>query len=124
MPKQPKDEEIEDRIHNEAIVDAHGEEERAIGWYYYLDDKLSAAFPAKCIKRERTSPLKVGSVVSVKKMAPVEECYKRMLVTILHDGDELDVPLEQLEPTDDVDDDEIREAVQAWHYWVNQGYQF
>jgi hypothetical protein len=25
----------EDRIHNEAIVDAYGPEERAIGWYYF-----------------------------------------------------------------------------------------
>ena len=105
-------------------MDTHGEEERAIGCYDYLDDKISIPFPAKCTTHERTSPLKVGAVVSVKKMAPVEECEKRMLVTILHDGDELDVPLEQLEPTDDTDDDEIREAVYAWHHWVNQGYQF
>ena len=25
----------------EAVVDAHGSSERAMGWYYYLDDKLS-----------------------------------------------------------------------------------
>ena len=124
MAKEPRNEEIEDRIYNEAIVDAHGEEERAIGWYYYLDDKLSGPFTAKCTKRERTSPLKPGVVVRVKKMAPVEECENRMFVTILHDGDELDVPLEQLEPTDDTDDDDIREAVDAWRYWVNRGYQF
>jgi hypothetical protein len=29
----------EDRIHNEAIVDACGAEERTMGWYYYLEDQ-------------------------------------------------------------------------------------
>ena len=124
MPKEPRDEEIEERIHNEAVVDAYDEEERATGWYYYLDDKLTEPFTAKCTKRERTSPLRPGTVVSVKKLAPVEECEKRMFVTILHDGEELDVPLEQLEPTDDIDNEEIREAVYDWRYWVNRGYQF
>ncbi len=61
-------------------------------------------------------------MVNVKKMVPGEECEKGMLVTILHDGDELDVPLGQLEPADDTEDDEIREAAYAWHYWGNRGF--
>ena len=72
-------------------MDAYGEEERAIGWhYYYLDDKLTEPFTAKCTIRERTSPLKTDTVVSVKNLAPVEECEKRMFVTILQDGEELE----------------------------------
>jgi hypothetical protein len=31
MPKEPKDDEIEERIADEAVVDAHGEEEGALG---------------------------------------------------------------------------------------------
>jgi hypothetical protein len=34
----------EDRIHNEAIADANGPEEQAMGWYYYLDDKIRFPF--------------------------------------------------------------------------------
>ncbi len=34
MSKNGRKEAIEERIHNEAIVDARGEEERAMGWYY------------------------------------------------------------------------------------------
>ncbi|MGO9305501.1 MAG: calcium-binding protein, partial [Candidatus Korobacteraceae bacterium] len=30
----------EERIHNEAIVDAYGPEEQALGWYYYLENKI------------------------------------------------------------------------------------
>ena len=35
MPPIERDNEREDRIHDEAIVDAYGPEEQAIGWYYY-----------------------------------------------------------------------------------------
>jgi Calcium binding len=37
MAKRKKHPVREDRIHNEAIVDAYGPEEQALGWYYYLD---------------------------------------------------------------------------------------
>jgi len=33
----------EERITMEIIVDAHDKEERAMGWYYYLDDTLAIA---------------------------------------------------------------------------------
>ena len=124
MPKEPKDDAIEDRIHNEAVVDAYDEEERAMGWYYYLENKMQFPLEAKCTKRERTSPLKVGATVRVTGMAPVEECENRVLVTIDDEGDDLDVPLAQLEPTENTEDDETREAIYDWHYWVNRGYQF
>ena len=40
MKKPKKDPIREDRIHNEAIVDAYGPEEQAMSWYYYLEDKI------------------------------------------------------------------------------------
>jgi hypothetical protein len=37
--KRPKKVPIrENRIHNQAIVDAYGLEEQAMSWYYYLDN--------------------------------------------------------------------------------------
>src|SRR3954451_10671220 len=39
MKKPRRDPVREDRIHEEAIVDA-GPEEQAMGWYYYLEGKL------------------------------------------------------------------------------------
>jgi hypothetical protein len=51
MPRIEKDSEREDRIAMEAIVDANGPEEQAMGWYYYLDDKIIFPFGAKCVKR-------------------------------------------------------------------------
>ena len=44
----------EDRIHNEAIVDA-GPEEQALSWYYYLENKISFPFQAKCQAAKVTS---------------------------------------------------------------------
>jgi hypothetical protein len=40
MSKVKQDPEREERITMEAIVDAYGAEEQAMGWYYYLDDKI------------------------------------------------------------------------------------
>jgi hypothetical protein len=47
----------EDRIHNEAIVHA-SPEEQAMGWYYYLQDKISFPFRARCLAANAVSPLR------------------------------------------------------------------
>ena len=60
MKKPRKDPVREDRIHEEAIVDAYGSEEKAMSWYYYLEGKLSFPFGAKCTASKITSPLKKG----------------------------------------------------------------
>jgi Calcium binding len=39
----------EEQIRNKVVVDAYGPEEQAMGWYYYLENKLRFPFPAKCI---------------------------------------------------------------------------
>ena len=50
--KRPKRDPVrEDRIHNEAIVDA-SPDEQAMSWYYYLESKISFPFQAKCLSRE------------------------------------------------------------------------
>lgn len=47
MSKEKIDEARENRIIMEVVVDAYDEEERAMGWYYYLDDKLMLPFQAE-----------------------------------------------------------------------------
>ena len=58
MKTPRKDPEREDRIHNEAIVDAYGPEEQAMSWYYYLENKLRFSFQARCVASKVVSPLK------------------------------------------------------------------
>ncbi len=106
----------------EIVVDAYDEQERAIGWYYYLEGKLNFPFLARCAARRSTSPLKVGDEVEVIGMAPVEECEHEMFVEMDWEGDGLAIPLSQLEVIDA--NDETREAVEDWIYWSRKGYQF
>ena len=49
MAKPKRDPVREERIHEEVIVDAYGPAEQAIGWDYYLEDKIRFPFQAKCI---------------------------------------------------------------------------
>ena len=60
MAKRRKDPIREQRIHDEAIVDAYGPEEQAMGWYYYLENKIRFPFQAKCIGVNPTSPVRKG----------------------------------------------------------------
>ncbi len=119
-PKQDKAR--EHRIDMEAVVDAYDETERAMGWYYYLEDRVKPPFNAKCVTRRAISPLKIGQAVKVLGMAPAEECESDMFVMIEYDGDELGVPLAQLAPT--TGDAATKEAIADWHYWVARGYEF
>jgi hypothetical protein len=122
MSKINKDDEREQRISLEIVVDANGEEECAMGWYYYLDDKLSFPFKARCIEARRISPLKIGEEMQVVGMAPEDECMHEMFVEVSWLKRTLAVPLAQLEPIG-VEDD-TRQAIEDWHYWVARGYQF
>ena len=70
MAKLKKDPIREDRIQNEAIVDAYGPEEQALGWYYYLENKIRFPFQAKCIVAKAVSPLRKGETVEVQRLAP------------------------------------------------------
>jgi hypothetical protein len=123
-PKKPKrDETREKRIEMEIVVDVHTEEERAMGWYYYLEDKLNFPFLTRCIKERTVSPLRVGDEVEVVGMAPEDECEREMFVETPWEPDwTLAVPLSQLEVTQG--DAETKQAVEDWHYWVEMGYEF
>ena len=122
MSKIKTDKIREHRIDTEIIVDAYEEQERAMGWYYYLDEKLKFPFPAKCIAKRAISPLRVEDEVEVISMSPEEECEHEMFVTIRWEREGLAIPLSQLEVIHA--DDQTREAVEDWHYWVKKGYKF
>jgi hypothetical protein len=118
--KRPKKDPIrEDRIQNEAIVDAYGPEEQALGWYYYLDNQLQFPFQAKCKVAQVVSPLRKGETVEVLRMAPEDACSADMLVLIRWQGRTMAVPLSQLSGVNV--DESTAEAIGDWHYWVAQG---
>ena len=123
MPEVKRDESREHRIDMEIIVDAYNAEEQAMGWYYYLDDKLNFPFKAKWLTRGGASK---NQEVEVLEMSPEDDCQKEMLVEVLYREntveDVFSVPLYNIEPVEA--DDETQEAIADWHYWVDMGYEF
>lgn len=117
--KRPKRDPVrEDRIHNEAIVDARPDEQ-AMSWYYYLEGKISFPFQARCIATKAVSPLRKGETIEVLRMATEDACEHDMLVQIRWQGRKMAVPLSQLAAIDP--DESTEETIGDWHYWVSQG---
>ena len=121
--KLRKNKDREERIVMEIIVDAYGPEEQAMGWYYYLEEKLQFPFTAVCSAKRAISPLQIKDEVDVLGMAPEDECENEMFVTIRWERDGLAVPLSQLIPINSTDE-QTKQAVEDWHYWVHMGYEF
>lgn len=79
----------------------------------------------------QTSDSKTGCVNNVKEFMKMvghsedeeleEECMHEMFVLIRWKRRQLAVPLMQLEGIDV--DEETQQAIEDWHYWVNQGYE-
>jgi hypothetical protein len=122
MASKRKEQDRETRIENDVVVDAYDASERAMGWYYYLEEKLQFPFTATCIKARPISPLKVDDKVEVTGMAPEEECEHEMFVMIRWERPGLAVPLSQLKGVGM--DESTCQGIEDWHYWVKQGYEF
>ena len=95
-----------------------------MGWYYYLEDRLQFPFTVTCIVQRAISPLRVKDEIEVIDMPDENDCLHEMFVNIRWDRKAgLGVPLSQLKPTGDADE-QTRQAVEDWHYWVKMGYEF
>ena len=122
MPRTKNDKTRERRIATEIVVDAYGEEERALGWYYYLEEKLEFPFKARCIVQREISPLTPGEEVKVLKLASEDECEREIFVTVSRGKRKFAVPLFQLMGVKV--NAGTRQAIEDWHYWLRQGYEF
>lgn len=117
-----KDPEREHRIIYEIVVDCYDEYERVAGWWCYLDNILQFPFKATCIAERSVSMLNVGEKVQVLGMSDQDDCEREMMVQIAFKKREFGVPLMQLAAID-ADDDTVQ-AIEDWHYWTHQGYDF
>ncbi|PID56243.1 calcium-binding protein [candidate division KSB3 bacterium] len=123
MERLKRDHRREKRIDLEILIDACDEEERAMGWYYYLDGSLTFPFEAICLREHPKSPLQKGDAVRVTGMADEHKCLREIYVQVEQgDEDSLFVPLAQLRSTNP--DAQTREALEDWHYWIGRGYGF
>ncbi|MBE9004335.1 calcium-binding protein [Fortiea sp. LEGE XX443] len=126
MSSVERDEIRENRIATEIIVDAEDKEDRAMGWYYYLEETLNYPFMAKWTKKSRKTSTTEEKQVEVLGMAPDDECLKDMYVEVADiNGKDDDVYSAKLSEIEAIDaDDETQEAIADWHYWLARGYKF
>ena len=121
MPSIPREPEREQRITMEIIVDAYGPEEQAMGWYYYLEGRITFPFTAVCVARRAISPLQPGDEIDILGMGPESECEHEMFVVTRWGSGVLAVPLSQVKPIGQTDED-TNQAVADWHYWIQRGH--
>jgi hypothetical protein len=121
------DESRENRIKTEILADAEDKEDRAMGWYYYLDDTLNFPFNAKWTKKGRgKSASPQEKEIEVLSMASEDECLRDMIVEVVEkDGSDEDVFTAKLSELKEIDgDEETKEAFDDWLYWLARGYKF
>jgi len=116
VPKPTLTRTRENRITDEILVDAYGPEEQAMAWYYYLGDKLSFPFAARCTKVRSISPLRKGEEVEVVGLAKEEDCEREIFVLVQFGGRKIGVPLAQLEVA--LGAPATSEAVDDWRWWT------
>jgi hypothetical protein len=114
MAKVTEDPEREERISMEIVVDAYDEEERAMGWYHYLQDTLQFPFAATWTRSGKKSQVTAREVEAVD-MADADECLSDMQVEVLYNGEAFTARLSELEPTDP--DPETQQAIGDWQYF-------
>ncbi|MBD2197220.1 MULTISPECIES: calcium-binding protein [Calothrix] len=126
MPSVEQDKTREQRIETEIIADAEDKEDRAMAWYYYLEEALNFPFNAKWTKKSRKSTTPQEKQVEVLGMAPDDECLKDMIVEVaVINGKEDDVYSAKLSEIEAIDaDEDTLEALADWQYWLARGYKF
>lgn len=115
------DADTEARIETEILADAYNEYETAMGWVTYLQGLMTFPFQATCINVVSYSPLKEGDTVTAVGFN-TKLCQQDMFVSIQWNDRIFDVPLYQLEGINV--DDNTRQGLTDWQYWVNCGRSF
>lgn len=117
------DPEREARIRDEAIVDAYGDEEVAMSWYYYLDERLEFPFNVMVQThkyRQQGGISYVSSQMRLLSMAPLKRCgmHQMWAMGMLLTGRETPFhillnDIKSIEPNTG-----RSEALQDWMYWT------
>lgn len=111
--------EREDRIYDEAIVDAHGDEEIITSWYYHLEEKLDFPFTAVVRVHSPGTPRQTIRV-DMQAMAPVSRCGYWQMWVLGSSGEQPDSTLYHFFLSDIVEAEAGPERLQAladWNYW-------
>lgn len=115
-----RDEAREQRIAG-LLGGAEDEYERISAWYEYLEEHVRFPFTATCTRSG--GGLRLLEEVEVIDLACVDDWEDEARVTLGAAKDGLDAPLVQVTPRAS-SDEQTKQAVADWHYWVQQGYHF
>jgi hypothetical protein len=125
MTNQEKDPIREKRIYDEIVVDAYDESERAMGWYCYLQDKISFPFLAKWKKTNKKTGAIATKEVEVLDLASADDCERNMYVEVAYIGEKDDTFTAKLSDIEAIAPDaDTEEAIADWQYWTSKGYEF
>ncbi len=115
----------ENRIDYDVVVDAYDESERAMGWYYYLQDKISFPFLAKWKKKTKKTGAIAEKEIEVLDMASAEDCESNMYVEVAYINEKDDTFTARLSDIEAINPDpNTEEALADWQYWIDMGYEF
>jgi hypothetical protein len=112
----------EARFAEKILSEAEDKVERAMAWYYYLDDTINFRFSAVWNKINRKTSSVEKRNVEVLSMSDAESCLSNMYVVISYMDDQYDVKLSEIEAIDA--DEQTKEALADWGYWLARGYVF
>ena len=125
MANQEIDSSRENRIDDEIVVDAYDEQERAMGWYCHLQDKISFPFLAKWKKTNKKTGAIAEKEVEVIDMASADDCESSMYVEVAYIGEKDDTFTAKLSDIEAINPDaDTEEAIADWKYWVDMDYGF
>ncbi|MEM6963361.1 MAG: calcium-binding protein [Bacteroidota bacterium] len=108
------EEEIQERIENEIIVDAYGEEEVRVGWFTHMQDWLQFPFTAYTEIKKRDGNFELKEV-EVLRMASDENFGKDIMMEVAFNEYIHLTPLMKL--SDIEAEEEPLEAIEDWQYW-------
>lgn len=111
--------EREDRIYDEAIVDAHGDEEVILSWYYYLEEQLD--FPFTATVRVHSPDRRRQTIrVDMQAMGPMSRCGCWQMWALGSPSEQEDSTLYHFFLSDIMEaeaDPERLQALADWNYW-------
>ena len=106
------------RISLKVMADIDYDEQIMPSWHGYLEQVLGFPFKARGRVGRASSWPSEDDVVVVRGMLDESDCHDDMLVYVECEGDELPVPLVELEAVSA--SPKTVEAIEDWHYWVDQ----
>ena len=115
------EEEIKEIIDFEIVVDANGDDEVYMGWYYFMVETLEFPFKAIATIKKRNGTIEERTVEVVEDATDGDrfKC-QAYYVNVDYEGVLMKVEIADLKPINA--SEETLKAMTVWKYWKEKGY--